>query len=1076
MLLKHPNADNTESSDEAPLVLGGHEQQEASRKSGAASMWFTLLLSCVSIGWLAAIVLYAERNIGWSNILQMLPHEIGAFLAGAFAPLAFLWLLGAFAKRGLDNKLHANALDALIRELGYPSPEAEARVASLTMTLRRHAREVQSETENAAEKLGSVNTVLGKQHDIAGEMTGKLIEHADHLQGELDRRVKIINELLAKADVQKETLDTIAFTQEEGMQKVLTAAEESSEAMRAALQSQIEALDKAVEDAEQKATRLTHKLEQTSQGIEAVAHRALERAESSSDGLASQIRGLDEASENARQNIDRGSNHLKENAISVENAAKTAVVELEKVGEELRRNTNDLTLSGDNSLERLSSLRDGLKSSTGDVEVAIDTLQNKQSAFKLEAQEVGKEVQHATEQLTEEGKRLTASAEDMAANLGSASENLRSEATSLQQTFNRAEDSLADVSDVLQKGHDLLNAAGDKSLSDADQLKKRMKEHAEELHSNSDIVANRTLEIQEQLRKQINALQIASQQVNDMTLEISARLDENVDNLSKASLETSNQITQIGSGFQRQADALTSVTARVSNEIKEAGEGLKRETQDIEQHGERTSKSIRAASEELEKKQKELISTTDLSKAKLASAVEEAVRHHQDLMASAERATMQAKQSGEAAYSQSAELARTAEKASAELRAMGDQARNHIDDLTTAAEKANREGSSLSTNTKQSIEDISAASSSAKEQLDELAGLSEAARSSAESMEKMLKNETLALTEVARKLADKSEYIESTMAERAQLLQKTSGLANIAGDGFRRKTLELAKASELMLSGLQTADEALAKHKRAIENTRARFHVDLDHISNQMTEAGQHAKELGAEAAQSFKSRASELIQFSDRAHQGSKELAAQFEQQKRRLEITAQQVENSLSETSGILNAESINLREASSKAAEEALISSLKFQKQAERLKTASQMATQQSEEIAAKQQSTSGEAFRKASTLIVDSLHSMSIDLARSMDNTLPEDLWNRYRRGEKSIFTRRLLKGKDTERIKSLYRDNGDFRRYVQQYRAAFNQLLDETEQSEYSQLLFETYASSDVGKVYLLLTDALGGDQ
>jgi len=1076
MLLKHPNADKTEPTDEVPLVLGGHEQQAASSKSKTASILFTVLLSLVSIVWLVAVVVYADKNIGWANILQMLPHEIGAFLAGAFAPLAFLWLLGAFAKRGLDNKLHANALDALMKELGYPSPESEARVASLTMTLRRHAREVQAETENAATKLEGVNSTLGEQRDLAGEMTTKLISNADHLQGELERRVKMINDLLEKADIQKKQLDTIATTQEEGLQKALTSAEESSEAMRAALQTQIEALDNAVAHAEDKATHMTHQLEQTSQGIEAVAVRALERAETSSDGLATQISGLEDASENARENINRGSHRLKENAIEIENIAKNTAVELEKVGDVLRRNSGDLTLSGENALERLSSLRDSLRAGTSDVEGAIHSLENKQSEFKIQAQEVGKEVQHATDQVTEDTKRLTSSAEDMTANLSAASETLREEVSSLQKTFNRTEDSLADVGDVLQKGHDLLSEAGDKSLSDAEQLKKRMQEHATAIHSNSNIAANRTKEIQEQMRKQINALQIASQQVDDMTLEISARLDENVDNLSKASLETTNQITQIGSGFQRQADALTSVTAKVSNEIKEAGEGLKRETQDIEQSSERTSKSIRAASEELEKKQQELSASADISKAKLASAIEEAVRHHQDLMASAERATMQAKQSGESAYSQSAELARTAERASAELRAMGDQARSHIDDLTVATEKANREGSSLSTNTKKNIEDVSAASSMAKEQLDELAGLSDAARVSAENMEKMLTQETLALTEVARKLADKSEYIESTMAERAQLLQKTSGLANIAGDGFRRKTLELAKASELMLSGLQTADEALGKHKREIETTRARFHSDLENITVQMTDAGQQAQELGADAAQTFKSRAMELVQFSDRAHQGSKELVEQFDQQHKRLEITAKQVENSLSETSNILNTESQNLREASSRAAEEALISSLKFQKQADRLKEASQVAKIQSEEIATKQKNTSGEAFRKASALVVDSLHSMSIDLARSMDNTLSEELWNRYRRGEKSIFTRRLLKTKDTERIQALYRDNGDFRRYVQEYRAAFNQLLDETEQSEFSQLLFETYASSDIGKVYLMLTDALGGDQ
>jgi hypothetical protein len=265
----------------------------------------------------------------------------------------------------------------------------------------------------------------------------------------------------------------------------------------------------------------------------------------------------------------------------------------------------------------------------------------------------------------------------------------------------------------------------------------------------------------------------------------------------------------------------------------------------------------------------------------------------------------------------------------------------------------------------------------------------------------------------------------------------------------------------------------LNRHKKQIENTRARFQVELDSLTSQMSEAGAHASSLSEQTADAFKQRAEELIAYVDRAQGGSKELVDQFEQQKKRLEVTAQQVESSLAHTSDVLRGESKNLRDASSMAAEEALISSLKFQKQAERLTEASAKVQKQTEEITNKQRKQGGEAFRKASALIIDGLHSMSIDLARSLDNTLPEELWNRYRRGEKSIFTKKLLKTKDQDRIRNLYKESGDFRRYVDQYRRSFNQLLEETEQSEHSQMLFETYASSEIGKVYLMLTDALG---
>ncbi|HSR54818.1 MAG TPA: hypothetical protein VLN73_01155, partial [Alphaproteobacteria bacterium] len=45
-----------------------------------------------SAAWLGAVASYLTREVGWDNLFYMLPHELGAFFAGVFAPLAFLWL------------------------------------------------------------------------------------------------------------------------------------------------------------------------------------------------------------------------------------------------------------------------------------------------------------------------------------------------------------------------------------------------------------------------------------------------------------------------------------------------------------------------------------------------------------------------------------------------------------------------------------------------------------------------------------------------------------------------------------------------------------------------------------------------------------------------------------------------------------------------------------------------------------------------------------------------------------------------------------------------------------------------
>ena len=53
----------------------------------------------VTVAWFVVCLFYIQRYVGWSNLLELLPHELGAILLGAFAPIVFLWLALAFFDR-----------------------------------------------------------------------------------------------------------------------------------------------------------------------------------------------------------------------------------------------------------------------------------------------------------------------------------------------------------------------------------------------------------------------------------------------------------------------------------------------------------------------------------------------------------------------------------------------------------------------------------------------------------------------------------------------------------------------------------------------------------------------------------------------------------------------------------------------------------------------------------------------------------------------------------------------------------------------------------------------------------------
>ncbi|MCS0504143.1 hypothetical protein, partial [Ancylobacter mangrovi] len=109
-------------------------------------------------------------------------------------------------------------------------------------------------------------------------------------------------------------------------------------------------------------------------------------------------------------------------------------------------------------------------------------------------------------------------------------------------------------------------------------------------------------------------------------------------------------------------------------------------------------------------------------------------------------------------------------------------------------------------------------------------------------------------------------------------------------------------------------------------------------------------------------------------------------------------------------------------------------------------------------------------------IESLDSLSVDIARMIDHETAVDLWERYTRGERNVFTRRLytMQGQQTfEEIRRKYRRDLEFRDTVDRYISEFERLLEQVSRDERGQQLTNTYLTSDTGKVYTLLAHAAG---
>jgi hypothetical protein len=109
-------------------------------------------------------------------------------------------------------------------------------------------------------------------------------------------------------------------------------------------------------------------------------------------------------------------------------------------------------------------------------------------------------------------------------------------------------------------------------------------------------------------------------------------------------------------------------------------------------------------------------------------------------------------------------------------------------------------------------------------------------------------------------------------------------------------------------------------------------------------------------------------------------------------------------------------------------------------------------------------------------VDSIDSLSVDIARMIDHDAAVELWERYKRGERGVFNRRLYTPqgqKAFDEIRGKYRSDVEFRQTVEHYIHEFERLLDDVSRGDRGPAVARNYLTSDTGKVYTLLAHASG---
>lgn len=332
-------------------------------------------------------------------------------------------------------------------------------------------------------------------------------------------------------------------------------------------------------------------------------------------------------------------------------------------------------------------------------------------------------------------------------------------------------------------------------------------------------------------------------------------------------------------------------------------------------------------------------------------------------------------------------------------------------------------------------------------------------------------------------IATADQALQNEGRELMTAMQRAGAQASELGAALRGQTEALVAAVSQAGARLAELGAAFERQTRDASSAAARATAemsDVGQVFNRHTQDLTSATDTGRARVDAFGDAFRRLAEeVTVAVSQAAARIAAigdSFDRHTRGLAMAATDAEAKMGAAERHLAEEAKQLTEAGKLSAMEAREAADMFRRQAAELAAVSATAKEQAQQLTATEVALKRASFLRASRLIVDSLNSLAIDFSRVLDPTTSEKLLRDFIGGDRGVFVRRLLRLGQSEtegKIQTRYREDAEFRRYVTDYLTQFDKLLSDARETDPENILSATFLSSDVGKLYLVLSTTIG---
>lgn len=300
---------------------------------------------------------------------------------------------------------------------------------------------------------------------------------------------------------------------------------------------------------------------------------------------------------------------------------------------------------------------------------------------------------------------------------------------------------------------------------------------------------------------------------------------------------------------------------------------------------------------------------------------------------------------------------------------------------------------------------------------------------------KAIAPEVEAVEKAAAAALDRLLEAEALLAKQRDALDGLVASAGSSLDGSRKTVDALS----------ESIDEAQNKATSLVESSGPRLIEALLRVKETATQAAQHSRDAFADiipqTAETLSAKSKEALEAA---------ITKQVEDKLVQVAQTAEMAVQSAQKATDRLMRQMLTIAETST--ALEARIAEAK-------------------EDVEQADQSN----FSRRIALLIESLNSTAIDVTKILSNDVTDVAWSSYLKGDRGVFTRRavrLLDAGELREIQKHYDSEPDFRDHVNRYIHDFEAMLRQVLATREGSPLGVTLLSSDAGKLYVALAQAI----